>query len=171
MLSKSSIGLASAFALIGALGAADPAWAGSKIFAPLGTTLTMSSTIEQNAVGNLDPFTVEVFGAPGECLRIAQTTGADLFAVLVSPNQTVWRDDDSNGSLHPRINAVVQRRGWHVLTITTFNGAAASTSDFTWTLSRLASSACSPATLPSLAAAAAAAKSGSAGPRVVGGTN
>ena len=93
MLSKSSIGLASAFALIGALGAADPAWAGSKIFAPLGTTLTMSSTIEQNAVGNLDPFTVEVFGAPGECLRIAQTTGADLFAVLVSPNQTVWRDE------------------------------------------------------------------------------
>ena len=81
MLSKASIGLASAFAMLGALGATGPAWAGSKIFSSGSTVLTVNGTLETNASQNRDPFVAQVFTTGAECLRIAVVSqGQDLEA-------------------------------------------------------------------------------------------
>lgn len=174
MLSKASIGLASAFAVIGALGATSPAWAGSKIFSSGNTVMTVNGTLETNASQNRDPFVAQVFTTGAECLRIAVVSqGQDLEATLISPTGRIWQDDDSGGSNRPLIRAITDVRGWYPLTMSHWSGASVN-SDFTMTVQRAASnsSLCSPATTPRAAvAAAAASKSSSNGPKPVGGPN
>ncbi len=173
MSSKASIGLASAFAVIGALYAADPAWAGSKIFSSGSTVATVNGTVETNVSQNRDPFVAQVFTTGAECLRIAVTSqGQDLKATLISPSGTIWQDDDSGGLNRPLIKAVTNVRGWYPLTLSHWSGASVN-ADFTMTVQRAAatSSLCAPATAPRAAIAAAASKSGSNGPKPVGGPN
>lgn len=162
--------------VVAAIGAASMAmasgdvWAGSKIFSPGTGTATVNGSVEFNANQNRDPWVAQVFATGGgSCLRIAVTSqGADLEATLVSPSGRVWQDDDSNGSLRPRINAQTDVRGWYVLTLSHFAGSAVN-ADFTMQISRPAS--CLPVTNPGILAAQAR-KAGSAemaGPR--GGAN
>ena len=173
MSSKASIGLASAFAMIGALCAASPAWAGSKIFSFGTTVATVNATVETNASQNRDPWVAQVFTTGAECLRIAVTSqGQDLEATLISPSGTIWQDDDSGGLNRPLIKAVTNVRGWYPLTLSHWSGASVN-ADFTMTVQRAAatSSLCAPATTPRAAVAAVAAKSGSNGPKPAGGPN
>lgn len=173
MSSKSSIALASAFAVIGALGATGPAWAGSKIFSFGTTVATVNATVETNASQNRDPWVAQVFTTGAECLRIAVTSqGQDLEATLISPSGTIWQDDDSGGLNRPLIKAVTNVRGWYPLTLSHWSGASVN-ADFTMTVQRAAatSSLCAPATTPRAAIAAAASKSGSNGPKPAGGPN
>ncbi len=174
MLSKSNIALASTFAVIGAFCSAAPAWAGSKIFSSGSSVATVNGTVETNASQNRDPFVAQVFTAGNECMRIAVTSqGQDLEATLISPSGTIWQDDDSGGLNRPLIKAVTNVRGWYPLTLSHWSGASVN-ADFTMTVQRAAttSSLCAPATTPRAAvAAAAASKSGSNGPKPVGGPN
>ena len=174
MLSKASIGLACAFAVIGALGATGSAWAGSKIFSSGSTVMTVNGTLETNASENRDPFVAQVFTSGAECLRIAVVSqGQDLEATLISPTGRIWQDDDSGGLNRPLIRAITDVRGWYPLTMSHWNGASVN-SDFTMTVQRAAANSglCSPATAPRAAVAAtAASKSGSNGPKPVGGPN
>lgn len=174
MSSKASIGLASAFAVIGALSAADPAWAGSKIFSYGTSVLTVNGTVETNASQNRDPFVAQVFTTGTECLRISVISqDQDLKATLISPSGTVWQDDDGGGLNRPLIKAITNVRGWYPLTLSHWSGASVN-SDFTMTVQRAAvsSSLCAQATTPRAAvAAAAASKSSSNGPQRAGGPN
>jgi hypothetical protein len=162
--------------VVAAIGAASlsmlsaDAWAGSKIFSSGSSTLTVNGSVESNANGNRDPWVAQVFSLGGSaCLRVVVTSqGADLEATLISPSGRVWQDDDSNGSLRPRILAVTDTRGWYTLALSHFAGNAVN-ADFTMQISR--GGVCSPATPPSVLAAQARKAAGGelGGPR--GGAN
>lgn len=127
---------------------ASSAWAGEHVFANFGQTITLNGTVESDNSANADPFTLQVFSAGNECLRIAVTSqGTDLEATLVGPSGRVWQDDDSNGSLRPLIKAITVTRGWHSLSLSHFAGTAVH-ADFTMQMARLSStnSSCNPPT-------------------------
>lgn len=129
------------------------AFAGPKLFAFSNSSVTFNGTVEANSAGNTDPFAIEVFSAGNECLRFAiSSQGSDLEARLTAPNGAHWRDDDSNGSLRPLIKAITPQRGWYVLSVSSFNGAPISTSDFTATMHRLPTThpLCSGVTVPTI---------------------
>jgi hypothetical protein len=149
---------------------AGQAHAGAKIFSS-GLT-RVNGSIEFNANQNRDPFVAQVFSSGGECLRIAVVAqGADLEATLVSPSGRVWQDDDSNGSLRPRLHAVTDVRGWYPLALSHFAGTAVN-ADFSMDIQRLPTASCNPVTPPArLAAPMRAGKSGSVGAGVQGGAN
>jgi hypothetical protein len=71
------------------------------------------------------PFTTQVLAGAGECLRIdatAQTTDTEL--VLVSPDGTLWRNDDTTGLL-PEIRAdPTPVAGWYEVHLNHFAGSA-----------------------------------------------
>jgi hypothetical protein len=145
-------GQACAAAIVGTALASAPAFAGPKLFAYLGSTMTFNGTTETTANNNVDPFVVELFSAGQECLRIAVTAqGTDLEATLVAPDGVTWRDDDSGGSLRPLIKAITTTRGWHILRLSHFAGQAVN-ADFTVNVARLASGdvSCSGATPPAV---------------------
>ena len=151
------VGAAIGLAIICNSGAAQ---AGSKIVDYIdASATTIRGTIETNSAGNVDPFVIQIYaGQTGtECVVITDTApvGFDATATLVAPNGTVWFDDDSNGSLRPKIKALTNSRGWHVLTISTYAGYAG-TRDITLTYGRYAanSSNCAGATPPLLGSAA-----------------
>jgi hypothetical protein len=128
----------------------SPAFAGPKLFAYLNNSFIANGTTETNAAGNVDPFTVELFSAGNECLRIAvNNQETDLEATLVAPDGRTWRDDDGNGSLRPLVKAITTTRGWHILRISNFSGASVN-ADFTFQVWRLpsTSSLCAGATTP-----------------------
>ncbi|WP_036257469.1 hypothetical protein [Methylocapsa aurea] len=137
------------FAILIATVAPSYSWAGEHIFANFGQTITLNGTIENDNTNNADPFTLQVFSAGNECLRIAVLNqGAnDLEATLVGPSGVVFQDDDGNGSLRPLIKAITQPanaqgfnngRGWYALSISTFDGRPVH-GDFSFQIARLAS--------------------------------
>jgi hypothetical protein len=141
-ISKSMIAMLAASCVSGT------AWAGEHVFAYSGQTVTLNGTVESDNSNNADPFTLQVFSAGNECLRIFVTQqGADLKSTLVSPSGRIWQDDDSGGSLRPLIKAITNSRGWYSLMISQFAGTAVH-ADFTVQIARLSSSdpACSPPT-------------------------
>ena len=143
---------AGAVALGAIVGAQSPAFAGSHVFAFFNTTMTINGTTETDATNNVDPFDIQLFTAGNECLQVAVISQqADLEATLVSTDGRVWRDDDSNGSLRPRINAITNTRGWYILRVSHFTGASVH-ADFTMQVSRFASTdaRCTPITAPSV---------------------
>ena len=152
MVKLNHLGQACAAAIFSTAVAASPAFAGPKLFAYFGDSITFNGTTETTANGNVDPFNVELFSAGNECLRIAVTAqGADLEATLVSPDGLTWRDDDGNGSLRPLIKAITTVRGWHILRLSHFAGEAVN-ADFTVNIARLASgdASCGGATQPAI---------------------
>jgi hypothetical protein len=157
-------------AAVGVMLVASQAHAGAKIQA-IGLT-RVHGAVEFNANQNRDPFVAQVFSSGGECLRIAVVSqGADLEATLVSPSGRVWQDDDSNGSLRPRLHAVTDVRGWYPLTLSHFAGTAVNV-DFSMDIQRLPTASCNPVSPPvRFAAPMRAGKSGGAGPAVQGGAN
>jgi hypothetical protein len=138
----------SIIAILAATCVSNSAWAGEHVFANFGQTITLNGTVESDNSANADPFTLQVFSAGNECLRIAVTSqGTDLEATLVGPSGRVWQDDDGNGSLRPLIKAITVTRGWHSLSLSNFAGTAVH-ADFTMQIARLAStdSSCNPPT-------------------------
>ena len=132
------------------LAASQSAFAGPKLFSYLNGSFVANGTTETTANGNVDPFTIEVFSAGNECLRIAVTAQeADLEATLVAPDGRSWRDDDSNGSNRPLVKAITSKRGWHILRVSHFVGSAVN-ADFTFEVRRLpsTSSLCASPTAP-----------------------
>lgn len=165
-----------AFAASLVLGAAiamtGPASAGSKLVPFFGSVMTFNGTTETTANNNVDPFVVQLFSAGNECLRIAVTSqGTDLEATLVSPDGRTWRDDDGNGSLRPLVKAITVTRGWHILRLSHYNGAAVN-ADFTVQVLRTTSTnlQCSPPSSPVTSFAAPAQKPAAAIAKLPGGS-
>jgi hypothetical protein len=97
------------------------------------------------------PWVAEVFASNGQCLRLAVTNQAtDLEMVVVAPNGTVYRDDDSGGNLRPLVKIPnTPNNGWYTVRINHFGGNAVS-SNFTLLYQRLSqnNAACLPSTTP-----------------------
>lgn len=113
------------------LGGASPAWANIQLFDPLSTTTGINSNsqlfqgvYERNSNNTQSiPFTIQVYSAGGECLRLDVTSQpSDLEMVVVSPNGTVWRNDDFNGLL-PVVRALTTVNGWYTVHISHFSGS------------------------------------------------
>lgn len=86
-----------------------------------GTSLTANYIYEQ-PFSQAIPFTVQLFSAGNECIRVSVTSqNIDAGATLVSPNNQVWVNDDFNG-LRPRIVARTTVKGWYTLQLTKFDG-------------------------------------------------
>ncbi len=125
-------------AALGAAALATPAQAGPKLFAYSGNSITFNGTTETDS-GNVDPFSVELFSAGNECLRVAVLAqGTDLSATLVSPDGRIWSDDDGGGSLRPLVKAITVKRGWYILRLSNWAGVPVH-ADFTVQVSRLPS--------------------------------
>lgn len=157
-----------AVAAVSLAAASGEALAGAKIFSS-GTT-TINGSVETNSNQNRDPWVAQVFASGNNsCLRIAVTSqGSDLEATLVSPSGRVWQDDDSNGSLRPRINAQTDVRGWYPLILSHFAGSSVN-ADFTMQISRPSS--CTPVTPPRILLAPARKAAGAVDGGPAGGAN
>jgi len=108
----------------------DDAKGASLVSDPLSTCTTVNcqvSTINAQTLAALGavPFTTQVRAGNNECLRIdatAQSTDTEL--VLVSPDGTVWRNDDTGGLL-PEIRAnPTPSTGWYTVHLNHFAGSA-----------------------------------------------
>lgn len=125
---------------IGLLGLGSaPAVAGSLIFDDSVadcTGINCSSIRLPGTVGNSDPgspqqnaepFVLQVYSNAGQCLRLdVSVQDKDLEMVVVSPNGTVWRNDDRGpGNLKPLVAiSNTPDQGWYTVQISRFNGAA-----------------------------------------------
>lgn len=155
---KTTVAVAAALGLFGALSVGSTAWAGSKIQS-IGLT-RVNGSVEFNANNNRDPFVAQVFSAGNECLRIAVVSqGADMEATLVSPSGRTWQDDDGNGALRPLLKSITDVRGWYPLVVSHFAGTAVN-ADFSMDVQRLPSNSasCANPTQPRIFVAPAAAK-------------
>lgn len=127
-----------ALALGVSLGTSSQVWAGAGVTdTPDSCTgincgsQSINATYTQNQFGQSLPFTTQVFVPGGFCVRLevtSQGSGGDLEMVLVSPNGTVWRDDDSAGNNRPliKVNAAPVF-GWYNLQVSHFAGTGATT--------------------------------------------
>jgi hypothetical protein len=100
---------------------------------------------------NSQPFILQVYSSGNECVRLDVTSqGTDLEMVLVSPNGTVWRNDDRAGSLLPLIKANTFGQGWYTLQVAHFNAFGGPSSNFNLRYGRYNSGNpnCSGATVP-----------------------
>lgn len=115
---------------IGLLVSPSQAWAGPTLFNTVsnctaldcgGSTIIANYVYEQPFSQGI-PFTVQLFSAGNECLRVSVTAqNLDSEAALVSPDNQVWLNDDFNG-LRPRIVARTTVKGWYTLQLTKFDG-------------------------------------------------
>lgn len=171
---KTSIkGLTIAALGFGLVLSASESWAGPKIFDSTATGATrFSGSVESNVNLNRDPWVAQIFTSGAECLRIAVVSqGTDLEATLVGVEGRVWQDDDSGGSLRPRINARTTIRGWYPLVLHHFAGTSVN-ADFTIDVTRLPSASCVPETPPSIITAPTPKPAGgNTGPAPSGGAN
>lgn len=86
-----------------------------------------SGTYHYGPFENSNPFILQIYAEPNECLRVDVTSqNADLEAVLVSPEGTVWRNDDRiiQTDLRPLIKVTPNVKGWYTLQISKYNGVA-----------------------------------------------
>ncbi len=70
------------------------------------------------------PFVSQILVGGNECIRLEvfrQTD--DLEMTVTTPNGTVFRDDDSAGSLRPLVKFVSTQAGAYTVTVSRFNGA------------------------------------------------
>jgi hypothetical protein len=119
------------------IGIAPPAtlWA-TPIFDPVTNTCTTLNCgavrvdgVVREAIGEVRPWVMEIFANPNQCLRahvIAEDS--DFEAVLIAPNGTVFRNDDSGLVSCPncpllKVNPTPgPNRGWYTLQISHFAG-------------------------------------------------
>jgi hypothetical protein len=112
-----------------------------------GSVLVGGSVINHSGVST-SRWDVAIYAGAGECLRLDQTTvfgsGVDDEMVVVSPDGTVYRNDDF-GSLRPRV--VIRptpTRGWYYVSIARYTGAPAPEHDFYFRFGRYANSSTNP---------------------------
>jgi hypothetical protein len=94
--------------------------------------------VVRQSFGEVHPWVIEIFAFAGKCLRADVTAqGADLQAVLIAPDGTVYRNDDSGVAPCPLCPLIkvdptpglvptdpFRNRGWYTLQIAPFGGAA-----------------------------------------------
>lgn len=95
-------------------------------------TIAGSDTLDDTAVRldgtlhdatNSRPWTARVYAGVGECLRLFVTsTVFDAKISVISPSGTVYRDDDSGGSLRPLVRVNNTRAGWYVVQVAHYRG-------------------------------------------------
>lgn len=112
------------------LGASSQVWAGAGVFDFTDTctgincaSQSINGTFVFDQFGQALPFTTQVYAEVASCLRLDVTSQqSDLELVLVSPNGTVWRDDDTNGN-RPLIKVNgASARGWFTVQVSSYNG-------------------------------------------------
>lgn len=104
------------------------------------TSLNCGAQLAPGTVGNVaglstQRWDVAIFAGANECLRLDQTNvfgaGVDDEIVVVAPDGTAYRDDDSSGGLRPRVVInPTPSRGWYYVSIARFTGAPAPEHDF-----------------------------------------
>ena len=126
--------------LLGALGGvalalSNLASAGSLLWtAPSAcTTLNCGATILHanitrsftNPGGSVEPFIVQLHSSPQYCLRLdVISENADMEMVLVAPDGTVWKNDNTNGQ-RPLIVVPRGVQGWYTAHISLASGMTA----------------------------------------------
>lgn len=89
-----------------------------------GASIRLDGTLNDTN-GNSQPWTAELYAGAGQCLRLFVTSTAfDSELTVVAPNGTVYRDDDSGGSLRPLVKvASAPIRGWYTVQVASYSGA------------------------------------------------
>ena len=90
-----------------------------------GSVTESGGTLQDPGNGSL-PFVAQILAGQSECIRLEvfrQT--ADMKMTVTAPNGTVFRDDDSAGSLRPLVKFVAPITGAYTVTVAQFNGAPA----------------------------------------------
>ncbi len=117
----------------------------------LNTSADVTGSYLTTPLGKPNPAVYQVYAGANECLRIVGTAQTvDVEATLISPNGTVWRNDDGvPGTTLPLIKAVTSGAGWYTLQISHYSGSG-SNGTFTVNVGRYATtnSLCSPSTPP-----------------------
>ncbi|ETW98331.1 MAG: hypothetical protein ETSY1_19105 [Candidatus Entotheonella factor] len=134
---------------------ATSAFAGAKVFqdSSLNEFTIISGSYETNVNNNTDPFVIQIFSSGDECVRLEVIRqGADFEMTLISPNGTIWQNDDGGVDTQPLIKAITNVRGWYPLVISQFAGAVAN-ADFDLQYGRFiaTSTQCTDPTAPSTA--------------------
>jgi hypothetical protein len=115
--------------------------------------------VVREAFGEVHPWVIELFANPGQCLRVAVTAeGADLEAVVIAPNGTVYRNDDGGVAACPLCPVVKVNptpgpaRGFYTVQIAHWLGNPV-TANFTllYGLYNAGNPNCAPATPPAVA--------------------
>jgi hypothetical protein len=97
--------------------------------------VVLNGITQGNVFADSIPFTSSFFANTGDCIRLDVTVAdADLEIVLVSPNGTVFRNDDRPGSTRPLLIARAPKKGYYTAQINVFNGAQPANSLQTFTL-------------------------------------
>lgn len=82
---------------------------------------TFGGTVNGNG-GSAGPWTIEVSGKQGQCLRFEVTNASqDLETVIVGPNGTVWRNDDAIGD-RPVVQFIAPITGWYTVSVSHWQG-------------------------------------------------
>jgi hypothetical protein len=136
---KSALAIAFAASVLGTA----PGHTASQVWDPgvdACTTLNCGTVLLPGTVGNIaglstQRWDIAVYAAAGECLRLDQTNvfgaGVDDEMVVVAPDGTAYRDDDSSGGLRPKVVInPTPSRGWYYVSIARFTGAPAPEHDF-----------------------------------------
>jgi len=141
------------------------ALAGSLVFDPFNTCTSINcssqsihGTYHSDALGDRDPFILQIYSFGDECVRLDVTNATDavtglpqdLEMVLISPTGRIWRNDDRSASdFRPLIRAITDINGWYTLQVSHFAGADV-IADFTLRYGRYNSGNpnCSPVTPP-----------------------
>jgi len=72
---------------------------------------------------NSRPWTAKVYAGTGECLRLfVISTAFDAKISVISPSGTIYRDDDSGGSLRPLVRINNTGAGWYTVQIAHYLG-------------------------------------------------
>jgi hypothetical protein len=84
-----------------------------------------SGVIQRNSSGDSIPFTADLYADANECLRVELTyqrpQPAELKIVLVSPSESIWKNDSSAVS-RPVVTARTDIKGHYALHVNTPNG-------------------------------------------------
>jgi hypothetical protein len=122
---NSKLILAPALLLAGGLANAtnlfDPSVSSTSILD--GSSLELDGTLHDTN-GNPAPWVAELYAGRGECVRFFVTTTAfDAKITVIAPNGTVYRDDDSGGSLRPLVKiASAPVQGWYTVQVAHYAG-------------------------------------------------
>jgi hypothetical protein len=126
---KSSLLATSVLAALGFLAAGQAS--ATNLFNPVVSTTSVIDGASRELDGTLNdtgansqPWVAELYAGVGECVRFfVSTTAFDAKLTVITPNGTIFRDDDSGGSLRPlvEINGAPVS-GWYTVQVAHFAG-------------------------------------------------
>jgi hypothetical protein len=88
-----------------------------------GASIELDGTLNDTSV-NAQPWVAELYAGIGECVRFFVTTTAfDAKITVITPNGTIFRDDDSGGLLRPLVEiGSAPLSGWYTVQVAHFAG-------------------------------------------------